>query len=293
MEEIPQLPFKKKRKNRLEFEIFPLSSLFARRDRLNHQIDQPHRLTFFNIMFISEGSGHHTVDFEQYRFETGSILFISKGQTQAFDPSLDYDGHMILFTEPFLSKNLIQADILSIYRLYNYHLQKPIIQPNQIGIGVFKNLVQEMEKEYNYADNFAKEEILRLLLKLFLLKAERIKRTLIPHEQNSDRFLEFATFQTLLEKRISETRSAKSYAEMMHISYKHLNEICKSVTGKTAKEIIDNYLILEIKRQLAISDISIKELTYTLGFDEPTNFVKYFKRHSGLSPAQFRKGLGE
>ena len=146
-----------------------------------------------------------------------------------------------------------------------------------------------MEKEYNYADNFAKEEILRLLLKLLLLKAERIKRTLIPQEQNSDRFIEFATFQDLLENHVVESRSATAYAEMMHISYKHLNEICKSVTGKTAKAIIDNYLILEIKRQLAISDTPIKELTYTLGFDEPTNFVKYFKKHTGHSPSQFRK----
>ena len=77
----------------------------------------------------------------------------------------------------------------------------------------------------------------------------------------------------------------------MDVSYKHLNEICKSVTGSTAKEVIDNLLILESKRHLAVSDISIKELSYEVGFDEPTNFVKYFKRHTQQSPAQFRKSL--
>ena len=78
---------------------------------------------------------------------------------------------------------------------------------------------------------------------------------------------------------------------MMNISYKHLNEICKIVTGNTVKEIIDAFLILESKRRLVISDISIKELTYKLGFDEPTNFVKFFRKHTGQSPTQFRKAF--
>ncbi|SLM29674.1 Transcriptional regulator, AraC family (fragment) [Desulfamplus magnetovallimortis] len=70
-----------------------------------------------------------------------------------------------------------------------------------------------------------------------------------------------------------------------------MNKIAKAITGNTVKSFIDNFVILEIKRQLAISDISIKELTYLMGFEEPTNFVKYFKKHTSHSPSQFRKIL--
>jgi AraC-like DNA-binding protein len=56
-----------------------------------------------------------------------------------------------------------------------------------------------------------------------------------------------------------------------------LNEICKTATGNTVKQYIDNYLILESKRWLCVSDLSVKELTYQLGFDEPTNFQKFLK----------------
>lgn len=80
---------------------------------------------------------------------------------------------------------------------------------------------------------------------------------------------------------------------MMNISYTHLNKIVKAVTGNTAKSFVDKFIILEIKRQLAVSDVSIKELTYDMGFDEPTNFVKFFKKHTQLSPAQFKKTLTE
>ena len=135
--------------------------------------------------------------------------------------------------------------------------------------------------------------MLRTLLKLLLLKAERVKQTLIPKENNSEWVNQFSQFRFLLSDRFSRTRNANDYAKMMGISYNHLNKIVKAVTGNTAKSFIDQFIILESKRQLAVSDISVKELTYLMGFDEPTNFVKYFKRHNQLSPAQFKKTLME
>jgi AraC family transcriptional regulator, transcriptional activator of pobA len=291
MEEIPKIAFLKRHKAKIEFEIFTLKNLFSRHDRQNLSLDKPHRVDFFQILFITEGTGTHYIDFRPYVFKEGSILFISKGQVHAFQVHPDRDGFLILFTEAFLSKNLIHSDILSFYRLYNYHLHLPIMQPEEIGTNAFDYIITEIYKAYHDADDFAKEEILRLLLKLLLLKAERIKHTLIPKEKKSEWFLRFGLFRRQLENHFHETRNAKTYADVMKISYKHLNEICKSVTGSTAKVFIDHFVILEIKRQLAMSDLSIKELTYQLGFDEPTNLVKFFKKHTRLSPSQFRQAI--
>ena len=68
-----------------------------------------------------------------------------------------------------------------------------------------------------------------------------------------------------------------------------LNHICKEVIQKTAKQCIDDFIILEAKRNLINSGIKSTELTYQLGFTESTNFVKYFKKHTGLTPNQFKK----
>lgn len=103
--------------------------------------------------------------------------------------------------------------------------------------------------------------------------------------------IKFSEFRHLLAAHFFQTRNAQRYAEMMNISYTHLNKIVKSVTGSTAKSFIDKFVILEIKRRLAVSGISVKELTYLMGFDEPTNFVKYFKKHTRKSPSRFRKIL--
>lgn len=293
MKNIPNILFSKTVLPTIEFEILTLSSLLARQPQLTQPLNKAHRLGFYYILFVTKGTGVHHIDFQPYEFSEGSAIFVAKGQVHAFDIDSEYDGYLILFTESFLSKNLVHADVLAFYRLYNYHLHAPIVTPKKIEANTFHTIVNEIYKEYNYADNFAKEELLRLLLKLLLLNAERIKRTVMRKEKNAERFIQFGLFQNLLEVHIFKTRNAKEYAQMMAISYKHLNEICKAVTGSTAKEVIDNLLVLETKRQLAVSDVSIKELTYQLGFDEPTNFVKYFKRHTHQSPAQFRKSLAK
>jgi len=291
VEKIPKISFLKTNKAEIEFEIFTLNSLFSRQDELNLSLEKPHRVDFYHILFIKKGAGIHYIDFQPYNFNEGSILFISRGQVHAYEVRPDRDGFLILFTEAFLSKNLIHSDILSFYRLYNYYLHLPIIQPEELGENNFNNIIHQIYEEYNFSDDFAKEDILRLLLKLLLLKAERIKHTLIPQGKNSEWFIKFGVFRNQLEKHFIETRNAKEYAKMLNISYKHLNEICKSITGTTAKECIDNFIILEIKRHLAMSDISAKELTYELGFDEPTNLAKFFKKHTLQTPSQFKQSI--
>ena len=291
MKEIPHITFLKKEKTDLEYEIFTFSNLFSRSEHLDFSLEKPHRVDFYHILYITKGRGTHILDFHPYHYREGSILFISKGQVHAFEVRPDVDGFIILFTEKFLSKNLIHSDILSFYRLYNYYLHSPMMHPDEIGHEKFISIISEMYEEYYSSDAFAKEDILRLLLKMLLLKAERIKRTLISDQRNAARFLQFGTFRNLIEKHFFETRNAEEYAGMMNISYKHLNEICKSIAGATAKKVIDQFIILEIKRSLSMSDVSIKELTYQLGFDEPTNLVKYFKKHTGQAPSQFKKNL--
>lgn len=293
MSKIPKVKFFKHIKNKFGFEIKPLQHLFLIKDSLDQPLNKPHRIQFHLIIFITKGSGVHFIDFQPYNYYEGSTLFISKGQIQAFKINPETEGFIILFTEAFLLKNLIHSDLLSLYKLYNSPLQSPVLQHEDIGKNSFSNILNAMLDEYNHTNDFAKEEILRSLLKAFLLKAERVKQTLIPKRKNTELFIDFVTFKNNIEKHSTKTRNAKEYAKMMNCSYKRLNQICRFATGSTAKHFIDKYVVLEIKRHIATSDISIKELSYLMGFDEPTNLVKYFKKHTNQSPSQFRKTISQ
>ena len=291
MTEIPNIGFKKKSNRVLEFEILKLQDLIASADWLPFRIDGPHQVSFFHIVFVTKGKGRHFIDFKPYEFSKGSLIFVSVGQVHAFDIRPGIEGFVILFTEDFISRNVARADGLVLSRLYNPFLDIPVIQPNAIAIRAFDSLVREIESEYSGVDDFAKEDILSLLLKVVLLQAERIKRTLLPDRVKPEQFAQFEEFRRMLDRFVRTSRNAQDYAGQLGVSYKHLNTICKSVTGTTAKACVDQHLVLQLKRELAISEISIKELSYSFSFDEPTNFVKFFKKHVGQSPAQFRDAL--
>ena len=243
-------------------------------------------------MLITKGTGIHRIDFHPYEYEKNSVIFVSKDQIHAFDNSFQSEGILILFTEQFLIKNVIHSDILFLHRLFNYHLNTPLIHPWEQTGDNLAPIFDAIYNEYYAPEEYAKEALLRAYLKILLLKAERIKkRSFIFKEGRSDWIDLFTRFKNLVTEHLAETRNAKDYAAKLGVSYKHLNEICKNVIGNTPKQFIDTVLVLEIKRQLTTSNRSVKKLTYDFGFDEPTNFLKFFKKHTDQTPTQFRRTL--
>jgi len=75
---IPDIAFNKKSNKKLEFEIFPIQKLFSRKNILNHYLQKPHRIKFYNIIYITEGTGKHSVDFQDHKYGPGSLIFVSK-----------------------------------------------------------------------------------------------------------------------------------------------------------------------------------------------------------------------
>ncbi len=96
-------------------------------------------------------------------------------------------------------------------------------------------------------------------------------------------------FMALIEQDYSTAKDASVYAEFMGITYKTLNRICRQIVGMSPKQIIDAQTILEAKRRLVIEKTKVTELAYQLGFEDSSNFVKYFKKHTTVTPHQFRK----
>jgi AraC family transcriptional regulator, transcriptional activator of pobA len=291
MVDIPKIGFKRNSKQPFDIELLTVQDLFSQRSHLSFRIDRPHQVSFFHLIYVTKGAGKHLVDFRPYEFKRGSLIFVSVGQVHAFDLDSGMDGQVVLFTERFVCRNAARADKLAFARLYNPFFEVPIIQSNVEEGQAFDSLFREMSLEYSNHDDSAKEPILSLLLKVILLKAQRIQGPSLPLVANAESFSIFESFRKLLGEHIRRSRNAQDYAEMLNISYKHLNELSKRVTGQTAKASIDQFLILELKRELALSDASVKELTHSFAFDEPTNLIKFFRKNVGKSPAKFRESL--
>jgi AraC family transcriptional activator of pobA len=271
-----------------DFKIIPLVTYFKKKNEYPLDIEKAHRMGYNTILIITSGLGKHYIDFKPVEYTNGTVVFVSKEQVQSFDIKPGNSGYLIFFTDDFLEKNEVGYKNLSHTWLYNYHVSIPKIQVNAELREHFFDIIEKIYQEYKAGNKFAQTEVIKTLLYLLLIKSERIKRELIDHNALNRSSLIFE-FIDLTREKISESRNAKDYAKHMKISYKHLNNICKQCLNKTSKEFIDEYIVIEAKRSLISTDYTVKEITGMLGFDEPTNFVKYFKKHTGFSPAGFRK----
>lgn len=288
MKNIPEISFWKDKVLQIKgFQFYKLQELIN--DDLkpaDHSPYQPHRLNFYAILIISQGEVNHIVDFKVHTLHKGDVMVISKGQIHAFDEYSEYNGYLVVFSESFMHKYIAQSTIAQINHLYNYSLkQEKINNPdtNQTLLSVLNN---ELKSTSSSLPN-----IIGSILSIYLLKLNQENTRLEPLSVDN-KYLEYYNhFRLLVEKNYSKTRDAKVYASDISISYKHLNEVCKDVVKTTAKAFIDSYVILEAKRMLVSTSLSVKEISYLIGFDEPTNFLKYFKKHTSLTPVEFRTTL--
>ncbi|MBU2905271.1 AraC family transcriptional regulator [Arenibacter algicola] len=286
MNNIPKISFQSEEDEK-EFELLNVSNLFARiKEGLDHNPNLPHRLSFFALLIVTNGVGSHKIDLKEYPLKKGTVLKIAKGQVHAFEENPSYDGFLIVFTEEFVLNYFSKSSIEFISHLYNYHISKAAVDGISFNEPFIKHLKIELETENTYAQ----KNIVAVMLELYLLRLERLSQTDEPQKQNKYYPL-FLEFKNLVEEKYTTTRNVKDYADMLLVSTKHLNKIVKEFTLNTAKHFVDDFVILETKRAIASTNDSLKEIAYTVGFDEVTNFTKFFKKHTSTTPKQFKTGL--
>lgn len=283
--DIPSISFRPNPEN-LQLEIVKVEELFSRNlDSLNHNPQKPHRPDFNIILLPMEGKGKHMVDFQEYQIEAGDVLMIAKGQVHAFQENPEYAGYLLLFTEDFVLHYFSEQTLKLLSRLYNYHINSPLLKHQTFG----QSLIDEISKELEHDSDFGKNHILAALLSVFLLRLERANLEVEKTSQKQGQYEVFNSFRLLVERDFDKTRNGLDYAAKLSLSYKSLNKLCKSFTSKTAKQFIDDYLMLEARRNLLASSLSIKEISYKMGFDELSNFVKFFKKQLSITPHVFRE----
>ena len=290
-QDIPNIPFKKEQF--LGIEVMSFQELLEKlKETENHDPYSVHRIKFYLILVISKNSYTHFVDFKSYDLKEGSVLFLAYNQVHHFTKALlDSDGYCILFSSDYVDKYYFLSDNIKLNRLFNYHIESPVIHQTEIGGESLISLASDAYKEYKLPQDAFKSEILGSLLHILLLKAERTKEDSAVSSVKTGWMEIFSKFKNLLEKDYSKTRNSKDYAAQLLISYKLLNQVVKKLTGKTVKAFIDDFVIIEIKRYLVTTSLSVKEISFQTGFEEPANMVKFFKKSTNQTPLKFRQQL--
>jgi AraC family transcriptional regulator, transcriptional activator of pobA len=249
----------------------------------------PRRTTFYQMVLLMEGEGCFWIDSNKYKCRNKTLFAVSKGQVEIMEFDSNIKGHILLFSEECINKYPGDLEWINNLKLFDPLIDPALVNLSDIECIELAMYIRKMEMELKTKNDFASCEILANLLKTIILVSERISRARMNVEVKNIRDWNYVLeFKKKLEEQYDHARSVHFYAEYLSVTPKRLNQITNSFWGKSAKRLIEERVLLETQRLLVHTSITIKEIGYTLGFTDPTNFNKFFKRYFGITPAEFR-----
>ena len=275
--EIENIFFSSVDKTAIPFEIISIENLYKRFGKSPFSL---HRLQFYALVIIIEGKSMHTVDFNKRLLFPGVILPLTKGQVHAFNKKERVKGFVISFEEQFITENSSEKNLFHFLHLF-HNSELFIGTQNLEELLPFITILQDVQNNTNPT---LKSDFVKAIFTALIIQIKRLMLT-PPKNFSNQRFKDFIAFKVLLAQYYPQSHNAKDYAQKLAISYKYLNDICKEIANSTAKAFIDNWLMLEIKRNISEKKYTSQEIAYKMGFSEPTNFNPIFqKTHRNDTP---------
>lgn len=236
-----------------------------------------------------QGSATVKVNLQEYKISSNELVTLMPDAiVHGYSFSDDFKGVMVLVSKS-VAEDLL-PDITSVLPILMDFRQSPVIKlmPDEAkSLHDFYNFIWEkLPKVYG---DYGKHELNGLLLSIFYevlsVYKERFAYDKFKRTRNEETFYKF---YSLIEKEYCKERSVVHYADRLCISPKHLSMVVKKVSGRTASDWIDDYVILQAKQMLRSSSLTIQEVSRELNFSNQSFFGKYFKKHVGMSPSEYR-----
>lgn len=282
-----QIPF-------VELDLQDSASFHIKKIQENIDIEEDeessHRHTYNEIFWIRSGSGTQTIDDQQLEISPGTFYMVAQGQVHKFIEGRTLDGLIIQFGSDFILNQSDNQTWTSQTFLFGCITNESRIAIQKSDMADFEALIEQMRKEYEARAEFGQIQILRHLLNVLLIKLQRnLKEQYNENSLYSNQYNTLQNFLQLLDTDFKKRHQVNEYTEVLSISPRQLTDVTKTMLGKTAKEVILERLIMEAKRYLHYSGLSIKEIAYDLGFEDPSYFSKQFKLSTSQSPLDYRK----
>ncbi len=270
----------------IPFEFITIKELYKRCKENVYDLSIPHRIAFNALIIITQGRSFHDVDFKKTTLSPGTILPLSKNQVHAFNKELHVEGYIISFEENFITEHINETSLFHFLHIFD----TPIITVSEENTAVLMPFLNILKALHNDSNSNMKGEIINAILMALLFQIKRLS-SYQNEIYETKRFKDFIRFKQLIKEHYHESHNVKEYAKRLSVSYKYLNDICKQITNKTAKTFLDNWLLLEIKRNILEDKYSSQEIAFKMGFNEPSNFIRFFKKFTNSTPNQFLLSL--
>ncbi len=246
------------------------------------EIPFSHRHHFYAIYWFHQGSGTHLIDFETYAIRPDRIFFLRPEQIHFLPDMTDVNYSTIQFIEEFMLCSVTEYRVA--YKQIPAYLDLDPAASQRIAI-LFQQILQESTSDLNHSTQLIQSEINTLLLEL--------ERMAIPDQSLPNEPDLLKHYKELIDQQYDSVKLVRDYARQLGVSPNHLNILATNYWGKSALSAIHERILLEIKRLLLRTDLSISEIAYRLGFNELPYFSRFFKRQVGMTPHEFREQMNK
>lgn len=271
-----------------DIEVVAMQELRARAPLAD--LRRPHRIEFHELIFVTRGECTHVVDFEPIRCRPGSVLALQPSQVEQFDVATPWDGWLVLFRPEQLFASQDKTRKLGL-------VQAVAELPVQLTLGGAETRLLQLTMEQMHLDGRLQagkpegqalllHQLCTVLLRLVLVHQQQ-RRDGSARPSELDRF---RRFRLLLDQSFAKWHTLAQYADAVGCTSRTLTRVTLNVAGIGAKAFVANRISLEAKRLLAHTEMPVASVGDELGFDDSSNFTKFFKREVGCAPMEFRAG---
>lgn len=250
-----------------------------------------HTHKFFSITLFLKGAGSHIVDNNKYAIEPDTLVLMSPNRSHKHTVSIGLTYYVITFSYNFLNQF---DDSLKKYIICNLFGQPKNITLNKIKVDYivkFKNILDLAMAEIDkYQHDLWQATFIKSIMATFFILLERyFEESSNKEDVTNNTYNEILfNFENMVDKKFRSTHYVCNYAKELNLSVGTLNKYITKNTGMTASDIIDNRIIHEAQKLLTFSKYNITEISLLLGFSEPSNFTKFFKKRIGITPSEFK-----
>ena len=249
------------------------------------QLHKPHRHSFYHLVLFTAGGGTHTIDFVTFPVKPAQIYFMIPGQVHSWHFEGEVDGYIVHFNESLFTTFLRDGQYLERFSFFSGNSEDGVINLPAEVYQTIQRLFASMLVESQPLD------LIRLRLLELFITVEQLSMAKTEKNIPLQKLSVVKTFKQLIDHRFRDLKLPKEYAELLHVTPNYLNALCQDLLGKTAGDLIRDRVILEAKRLLVNADLTVGEIAYELNFADNSYFTRFFRKHTGITPEEFRKKI--
>ena len=273
--------------NRLKYKFdFQIHRLEGVLKELNRNIP-PSRQSQYFITLVKSGSGQKSIGHFNFPIKNNTLILIPKRVMHSSTYwSTRCSGYVLSFNVDFFLQNAFPRKHIVGKKIFKASL-KPYLNLSKEQAAKLSTIFEFIISEYREGKN-AKNEMIAVKILELMIQCDRLYTEALTQGDKHIYDESFERFNELIDKHFTEERSVAYYANALHIHPHHLNFLSKKLTGQSAKETINNRILMEAKYLLSSTRLTVKEIAYKLGFQNPEYFHVFFRKEVQMTPAKYR-----